>query len=123
VQEKAMKDVWCLVSSRSDWTGSQLKQAYGRRFTVEESFGDLKNPRLGLGLKQTLITRNERRDMLFLLASLAHALLTLLGKAGQELGMERCLVPPSRAASRSSARGCCSGTCCPGCTSTVSGRS
>jgi hypothetical protein len=91
VQEKAMKDLWCLVSSRADWTGSQLKQAYGRRFSVEESFRDLKNPRLGLGLKQTVITRNDRRDMLFLLASLAHALLTLLGKAGQELGMERWL--------------------------------
>lgn len=91
VQEPAMKDVWCLVSSRADWTGSQLKQAYGRRFTVEETFRDLKNPRLGLGLKQTVITRTDRRDMLFLLAVLAHALLTLLGKAGQELGMERLL--------------------------------
>jgi hypothetical protein len=91
VQEPAMKDAWCLVSSRADWTGSQLKQAYGRRFTVEETFRDLKNPRLGLGLKQTVITRNDRRDMLFLLAVLAHALLTLLGKAGQELGMERWL--------------------------------
>lgn len=91
VQEKAMKDVWSLASSRSDWTGRQLKQAYGKRFSVEESFRDLKNPRLGLGLKQTVITRNDRRDMLFLLATLAHALLTLLGKAGQELGMERWL--------------------------------
>jgi hypothetical protein len=91
VQEPAMKDAWCLVSSRADWTGSQLKQAYGRRFTVEETFRDLKNPRLGLGLKQTVITRNDRRDMLCLLAVLAHALLTLLGKAGQELGMERWL--------------------------------
>ncbi len=38
-----------------------------------------------------MITRTDRRDMLFLLAVLAHALLTLLGKAGQELGMERML--------------------------------
>jgi hypothetical protein len=91
VQEPAMKDAWCLVSSRADGTGSQLKQAYGRRFTVEETFRDLKNPRLGLGLKQTVITRNDRRDMFFLLAVLAHALLTLLGKAGQERGMERLL--------------------------------
>lgn len=59
--------------------------------TIEETFRDLKNPRLGLGLKQTVVTRNDRRDALFLLATLAHALLTLLGKAGQELGMERWL--------------------------------
>lgn len=91
VQEAGMKDVWCLVSSRSEWMGSQLKLSYAKRFTVEESFRDLKNPRLGLGLKQTVITRNDRRDRLFLLAVLAHALLTLLGKAGQELGMERML--------------------------------
>lgn len=58
---------------------------------MEESFRDLKNPWLGLGLKQTIITRHDRRDMLFLLAVLAHALLTLLGKTGQELGMERML--------------------------------
>lgn len=91
VQEPAMKDVWCLASSRADLPGSEIKEAYGRRFTVEETFRDVKNPRLGLGLKQTVITRNDRRDMLFLLAVLAHSLLTLLGKAGQELGMERML--------------------------------
>jgi hypothetical protein len=91
VQEKAMQEPWCLVSSRSDWTGSQIKLSYGKSFSVEETFRDLKNPRLGLGLKQTVITRNDWRDMLFLLAVLAHALLTLLGKAGQELGMERML--------------------------------
>lgn len=91
VQEPAMKDAWCLASSRADLPGSEIKGAYGRRFTVEETFRDVKNPRLGLGLKQTVITRNDRRDMLFLLAVLAHSLLTLLGKAGQELGMERML--------------------------------
>jgi hypothetical protein len=89
VQEKAMRDVWCLVSSRSDWTGSETKRSYAKRFSVEESFRDLKNLPLGLGLKQTKTMGNDRRDMPFLLASLAHALLTLLGKAGQELGMER----------------------------------
>jgi hypothetical protein len=91
VQEPAMQDAWCLVRSRADGTGSQLTQAYGRRFTVEEPFRDLKNPRLGLGLQQIVITRHDRRDRLFLLAVLAHARLTLLGKAGQELGMERWL--------------------------------
>lgn len=55
---------------------------------MEGTFRDLKNPRLGLGLKQTVITRNDRRDVLFLLATLSHTLLTLLGKAGQELSME-----------------------------------
>jgi hypothetical protein len=91
VQDKAMKEPWCLVSSRQDLTGVEIKVAYGRRFTVEETFRDVKNPRFGLGLKQAVIARNDRRDALFLLAVLAHTLLTLLGKAGQELGMDRML--------------------------------
>jgi hypothetical protein len=91
VQDKRMKEPWLLASSRSDLKGTELKKIYGKRFTVEETFRDVKNPRLGLGLKQTVVERNDRRDVLFLLAVLAHTLLTLLGKAGQELGMERWL--------------------------------
>jgi hypothetical protein len=89
VQDKAMQEPWCLVSSRQDLKGSEIKSVYGRRFTVEETFRDVKNPRFGLGLKQAVIERNDRRDALFLLAVLAHTLLTLLGKAGQELGLDR----------------------------------
>lgn len=91
VQDKAMQEPWCLVSSRHDLTGVEIKVAYGRRFTVEETFRDVKNPRFGLGLTQVVIARNDRRDALFLLAVLAHTLLTLLGKAGQDLGMDRML--------------------------------
>jgi hypothetical protein len=91
VQDKPMKEPWLLASSRSDLKGAAIKRIYGKRFTVEETFRDVKNPRLGLGLKQTVVERNDRRDVLFLLAILAHTLLTLLGKAGQELGMERWL--------------------------------
>jgi hypothetical protein len=91
VQQKQMKEPWLLASSRDDLKGTEIKGLYGKRFTVEETFRDLKNPRLGLGLKQTVIKRTDRRDVLFLLATLAHTLLTLLGKAGQELGMERWL--------------------------------
>lgn len=91
VRERGMKDAWCLASSRSDWTGSVLKRAYGKRFSVEETFRDVKNPRLGLALKQTVVRRADRRDVLFLLAVLALALLTLLGQAGRDLGLERWL--------------------------------
>ena len=52
VQDKPMKEPWCLVSSRHDLTGVEIKRAYGRRFTVEETFRDVKNPRFGLGLTQ-----------------------------------------------------------------------
>ena len=91
VQQQQMQEPWLLASSRSDLTGTALTHLYGKRFTVEETFRDVKNPRLGLGLKQTVMVRNDRRDALFLLAVLAHTLLTLLGKAGEELGMDRWL--------------------------------
>jgi hypothetical protein len=91
VQDKAMKEPWGLVSSRHDLKGGEITVAYGRRFPVEETFRDVQNPRFGLGLTQVVMARNDRRDALFLLAILAHTLLTLLGKAGQELGMDRML--------------------------------
>jgi hypothetical protein len=91
VQQQQMKEPWLLASSRSDLTGTAIKYRYSKRFTVEETFRDVKNPRLGLGLKQTVIERNDRRNALFLLAVLAHTLLTLLGKAGEALGMDRWL--------------------------------
>jgi hypothetical protein len=91
VQDKAMQEPWCLVSSRQDRTGVEITVVDGRRFTGEEMFRDVKNPRVGLGLKQAVIERHDRRDALFLLAVLAHTLLTWLGKAGQELGMDRML--------------------------------
>ena len=91
VRSKGMKDTWCLASSRTDLTGAQIKKQYGKRFTIEESFRDLKNPRLGLGLKQVSMKRNDRRDRLFLLATLAHTLLVLLGTAGRELNLDRWL--------------------------------
>jgi hypothetical protein len=91
VQQQEMQEPWLLASSRSDLQGAAITHLYGKRFTVEETFRDVKNPRLGLGLKQTVMERNDRRDALFLLAVLAHTLLTLLGKAGEELGMDRWL--------------------------------
>jgi hypothetical protein len=91
VQQPPMQAPWLLASSRSDLTGTAITHLYGRRFMVEETFRDVKNPRLGLGLKPTVMERNDRRDALFLLAVLAHTRLTRLGKAGEELGMDRWL--------------------------------
>lgn len=75
VQDEAMQESWCLVSRRQDLAGVESKVAYRRRFTVEETCRDVKNPRLGLGLTQAMIARHDRRDALFLLAVLAHTLL------------------------------------------------
>ena len=86
-----MKENWCIATSRDDLTGKKVVELYGRRFTTEENFRDTKNLKYGLGLSATHIGTPARRDRLLLIAALAQALLTLLGAAGEALGMDRML--------------------------------
>jgi len=91
VKARGMKAAWYVVSSRSDWTGSEIVAAYGKRFTIEEMFRDEKDWRFGLGLSATHIGRTDRRDRLIFLGALARDLLTLLGEAGESMGLDRKL--------------------------------
>ncbi len=93
VRDKAMKDDWCLVSSRSDMTGSAVKQRYGKRFTIEETFRDFKDLRHGMGMAWTHVRDPLRRDRMIFVALLAHTLLTLLGAAGEAAGLDRLQKP------------------------------
>jgi hypothetical protein len=91
VKERGMKEPWCLATSRADLAPKQGVALYGRRFCIEENFRDTKDPRFGLGLSATHIGEPDRRDRLLLIATLAQALLTLLGAAGESLGMDRMM--------------------------------
>lgn len=91
VHAKNMKEAWCLATSLSERKASDVVKLYGRRFTIEETFRDEKDLRFGLGLSSTHIRDTARRDRLLLLAAIAHALLTLLGAAGEECGMDHML--------------------------------
>jgi hypothetical protein len=91
VRAKNMKEPWCLATSRSDLNASEIVSAYSKRFTIEESFRDTKDPRFGMGLSGTHIVRTDRRDRLLLIGALAQALLTLLGAACEEVGLDRKL--------------------------------
>jgi hypothetical protein len=91
VRAKGMKDAWCLATSRDDLNASAIIKLYGRRFTIEESFRDQKDLHFGMGLSQIRISKPERRDRLLLISGLAIALLTMLGAAGEILGMDRML--------------------------------
>lgn len=93
VQDKNMKDAWCLVFSENTKTGTQIKTRYGKRFTCEETFRDLKDLHFGMGMKWTRIKSTDRRDRILLLATLAHTFLTLLGAAGERCGLDRMLKP------------------------------
>lgn len=91
VQAKGMKEAWFLATSRAELQSSPLVKLYGRRFTIEESFRDQKDLHFGMGLKKSRISKPERRDKLLMISGLTQALLTLLGAAGESLGMDRML--------------------------------
>lgn len=91
VHDKRMKDAWCLATSRPDLGAPAVTKLYGRRFTIEETFRDAKDLHFGMGLSATHIRSTERRDRLLFLGALAHALLTLLGAAGERCGLDRTL--------------------------------
>ena len=58
---------------------------------MEPSFRETKNLRFGLGLSTVRIADPQRPDRLLLLNAFAVVLLTLLGAAGESLGMDRHL--------------------------------
>lgn len=91
VHNKKMKDPWCLATNRADMSASQVVKAYGKRFTIEETFRDTKDARFGMGMSNSRIKKPERRDRLFFLAAIAGVLLTLLGAAGEAIGIDRYL--------------------------------
>lgn len=91
VHDRRMKDAWCLATSRADLGAAEVTKLYGRRFTIEETFRDSKDVHFGMGLSATHIRSTDRRDRLLFLGAIAHALLTLLGAAGERCGLDRML--------------------------------
>ncbi|RKG68356.1 IS4 family transposase [Corallococcus sp. CA054B] len=91
VKRKGMKDSWCLATSLSEATAQEVLDVYARRFTIEETFRDVKDLKFGMGLKQVRVKTPERRDRLLLVSALAQVLLTLLGAAGEALGYDKHL--------------------------------
>lgn len=91
VQAKGMKESWCLAISDSTVKPKDSIDYYGKRWTIEPSFRDTKDLRFGMGLSNMRISTPERRDRLLFLNALAIKLLTILGSAGESLGIDRML--------------------------------
>ncbi len=91
VHAKDMKEPWCLATSERDAQAATLVSLYAKRWTIEPQFRDTKDLRFGMGLSSTRIGEPARRDRLLLVSAFATALLTLLGAAGESLGMDRLL--------------------------------
>jgi hypothetical protein len=91
VHAKSMKEPWCLAASNPQASTAEIVNLYSKRWTIEPSFRDTKDLRFGMGLAAVHIADPERRDRLLLLNAFAVFLLTLLGAAGESLGMDRHL--------------------------------
>jgi hypothetical protein len=88
--QKGMKQAWCIASSK-DQSGSWLVKWYAKRWGCEPQFRDTKDMHFGLGLSNTHISRCDRRDRILFVSAIATVLLTLLGAAGEKLGLDRLL--------------------------------
>ena len=91
VHARDMKDPWCLATTLHTQKAGDIVKLYGKRFSIEETFRDQKDLHFGMGLSATHIHDCGRRDRLLLLAAIAGALLTLLGAASEEAGLDRLL--------------------------------
>ena len=86
-----MKEAWHLAASDGALSAPQIIKLYSKRWTIEPSFRDSKDLRFGMGMSALRIDDPQRRDRLLLLNAFAILLLTLLGAAGESLGMDRQL--------------------------------
>ena len=91
VRRRNMKEAWCLATTRAEDDAKAVLDTYARRFTIEETFRDAKDITFGMGLSSTHIRDPNKRDRLLLLLAVAHTLLTLLGVASEESGLDRTL--------------------------------
>jgi hypothetical protein len=90
VKRKGMKEPWILATSRTD-DAEAIISLYAKRFTIEETFRDHKDWRFGLGLAHMRIKEPARRDRMLLVLALTTVIATLLGAAGEHLGIDRLL--------------------------------
>ena len=91
VQDRKMKQPWCLVASEREIGTRTLIRYYAKRWGIETSFRDIKDMRFGMGMSAMRVSTPQRRDRMLLLSALAIGLLTLLGAAGESLGYDRWL--------------------------------
>ncbi len=91
VHAKGMKDAWHLATSDGQAATRAIINLYSRRWSIEPGFRDTKDLRFGMGLSSVRVGDPYRRDPLLLISAIAIVLLTLLGGAGEALGMDRLL--------------------------------
>lgn len=91
VKAPKMKQCWCIVSSEKELSGSGIVKWYAKRWGCEPQFRDTKDIYFGMGLSKTSIKDENRRDRLLFIHAISTVVLTLLGAAGEKIGLDRYL--------------------------------
>src|ERR1700722_19074635 len=91
VHAREMKEPWCLAASDAETPAGTLIKQYARRWTIEPSFRDTKDLRFGIGMAEIHIADPDGGGRAVVISAFATALLTMLGTAGESLGMDRLL--------------------------------
>jgi hypothetical protein len=91
VNSKRAREPWLLATSLSEKqaTAKQIVKVYSSRMQIEETFRDLKCPRLGLSLYHNGTYKIERMKILILVGSIANTFAWLLGKAARMLNFHK----------------------------------
>ena len=86
----SQREPWLLASSIGlEHLGAQaIVRLYAQRMRIEQSFRDIKNPRLGMGLSSARSRGRVRLEMLLLLAHLAAFVLRLIGESAKQEQLE-----------------------------------
>ena len=109
VQDKAMKQAWCLAASRTEASAKTLICLYGKRWSIECGFRDTKDLRFGMGMASIHVSTPARRNRLWLLNAFAIMLLTLgLPEKHSDTIDTSSQIPPSGALTRCFGRAACS---------------
>lgn len=90
-QDKGMKEAWCLASNNTELKTGEIVNYYSKRWCIEPTFRDQKDIRFGMGMYDISVSDPMKRDRMFFLAAISCVLLTILGAAGEAIGMDRLL--------------------------------
>lgn len=91
VQQKGMKNAWCIACSSETISTKEVQRYYNKRWGIETFFRDIKDIRYGMGLSYLRISNELRRDRLLLICAFSTVLLTLLGAASEAAGLDKML--------------------------------
>ena len=87
---RSAREPWLLACSQglAHLSSEAIVSLYAQRMRIEQSFRDLKNERMGLGLSATRSRSGKRLEILLLIGHLAGWLMRLIGECAQQCQMQ-----------------------------------